>query len=126
VIGFLRFVVQEIGPDDDLPSVMLEGIALLEAKILAFGVREAYRRQGIGRALQEKAIYRAEELGCHQVRSHSSGSYAENHRMKLAMGFGVHPIRRGEDERGAYFILPLRKFMLRHPLERSDLQDKFD
>jgi GNAT superfamily N-acetyltransferase len=109
IAGFLRFVVQEIGPDDDLPSVEVDGIPLLEAKVLAFGVLEAFRGQGIGRALQDGAIRRAEELGCYQIRSHSSGSHAANHRLKLAMGFGIHPIRRDEDKRGAYFILPLKR-----------------
>lgn len=105
--GFLRFVVQEIGVDDDLPSVVHDGARLLEAKTLSFGVAEAYRRRGIGRALQEAAIIRATELGCYQVRSHCGGGNTANFALKLAMGFGVHPIHRGNDERGVYFILPL-------------------
>ncbi len=80
---------------------------LLEAKILAFGVLPAYRRRGIGRALQEAALSEAVRLGCYQVRSYSGGNNGENHRLKLAMGFGVHAVIRGEDREGVYFILPL-------------------
>jgi GNAT superfamily N-acetyltransferase len=106
--GFLRFVVQEIGADEDRPSVELDGKPLLEAKVLAFGVAERFRRRGIGRALQEEVLGRAAEMGCWQVRSHSSGANVENHRLKLSMGFGVHPIVRGDDKQGVYFIMPLR------------------
>jgi GNAT superfamily N-acetyltransferase len=108
VVGFLRLVVQEIGPDAGCPPVRLDGRALTEAKILAFGVAPTARRRGIGRALQGAAIERARALGCHQVRSHSGGTNTANHRLKLALGFGVHPITRGDDVAGAYFILPLR------------------
>lgn len=108
IVGFLRFVTQEIGADEDRPLVTLDGLPLVEAKVLAFGVVEAHRRRGIGRALQEAALARARELGCYQMRSHSSGSNEANHRLKLSMGFGVHPIVRGADARGVYFIMPLR------------------
>lgn len=108
IAGFLRFVIQEIGPDMDCPPVIFEGVLLTEAKVLAFGVDPAYRRQGIGWALQESLLGRAKKLGCYQVRSHSSGSNEANHQLKLAMGFAVHPIVRGEDKRGVYFIMPLK------------------
>jgi GNAT superfamily N-acetyltransferase len=107
VAGFLRFVVQEIGPELDRPPVTVGDRVLTEAKVLAFGVLPASRGRGLGRALQEATIARAAELGCHQVRSHSGGSNLANHRLKLSLGFGVHPIVRGEDTLGAYFILPL-------------------
>ena len=110
VAGFLRFVVQEIGPELDRPPVMLDERTLTEAKVLAFGVLPAFRERGIGRALQEAAIARAARLGCHQVRSHSGGANTANHRLKLSLGFGVHPIVRGEDTTGAYFVLPLRGY----------------
>ena len=105
--GFLRFVVQEIGPDSDCPPVTLNGVPLLEAKVLAFAVDPARQRQGMGRALQEALLHEARRLGCYQVRSHSGGDHPANHQLKLAMGFGVHPIVRGADRRGAYFIMPL-------------------
>jgi GNAT superfamily N-acetyltransferase len=101
-------VIQVIGEDDELEAVTLDGAALLEAKVLAFGVPPAYRRHGIGRALQEHVLVAAKQLGCYQVRSHSSGSHSANHRLKLRMGFGVYPIQRGDDRRGAYFVMPLR------------------
>ena len=107
-LGFLRFVIQTIGPDMECPAVLVNGAALTEAKILAFGVAPEWRKQGVGRALQEAAILHARALGCYQVRSHSSGDADANHRLKLAMGFAIHPIVRGEDNQGCYFLLPLR------------------
>jgi GNAT superfamily N-acetyltransferase len=108
IVGFLRFVVQVIGPDDGLPPVQGEGKALAEAKILTFGVVAEVRNQGVGRALQLAGITWARELGCYQVRSHSDGVRHANHHLKLSLGFAVHPIERGEDKRGVYFIMPLR------------------
>jgi GNAT superfamily N-acetyltransferase len=107
IAGFLRYVVQQIGPDMGCPPVTLGGKPLTEAKVLAFAVDSTYRRKGFGRALQEDVVRRAREAGCYQVRSHSSGSNEANHRLKLSMGFGIHPIVRGDDSKGAYFILPL-------------------
>lgn len=107
ILGFLRYVVQPIGPDNDCPPVCLEEKYLREAKILAFAVRQAYRRRGIGRALQERLIEIARTDGLYQIRSHSGGESSANRALKLALGFGVHPIIRGDDHRGAYFILPL-------------------
>ena len=64
------YVVWEIGPHDrGHPPVKRDGKALTEAKIIAFGVPSAQRRQGIGRALQEHVLRRARALGCYQVRS---------------------------------------------------------
>jgi len=109
ILGFLRFVIQDIGPDTDCPPVQWKGENLREAKVLAFGVLPAQRQQGIGRHLQEAVRQRAQELGCYQIRSHSSGDNLENHQIKLSLGYGVHPIIRGDDRRGVYFILPLRR-----------------
>ena len=109
ILGFLRFVIQDIGPDMDCPPVQWKGETLREAKVIAFGVLPDRRRQGIGRNLQEALRQRAQELGCYQIRSHSSGDNLENHQLKLALGYGVHPIIRGDDRRGVYFILPLRR-----------------
>jgi GNAT superfamily N-acetyltransferase len=109
ICGFLRFVTQDIGADADCEPVMFNGTALIEAKVLAFGVLEEYRRQGIGRALQAYALRYATHLECYQVRSHSSGGNRANHHLKLSMGFGVHPILRGDDRRGVYFVMPLRR-----------------
>lgn len=109
IVGFLRFVCQEIGPDTDCPPVQFQGKNLQEAKVLAFGVLPLQRRHGIGRALQEALRQRAQALGCYKIRSHSSGDNIENHQLKLSLGYSVHPILRGEDRRGVYFILPLRQ-----------------
>lgn len=115
VVGFLRLVVQRIGDDEkdfDAGAAGFQkavaGSPLLEAKVLAFGVDPAQRRRGIGRLLQLFAIRRARDLGCWQVRSHSAGESQENHRLKVSLGFAVHPISRGDDRSGAYFLLPLQ------------------
>ena len=87
IVGFLMFVVWQIGPHDrGHPVVRRDGKALTEAKIIAFGVRTAHRRQGIGRALQEHVLRRARAFGCYQVRSVSGPSRRANHQLKLAMG----------------------------------------
>ena len=109
VVGFLRFVLQDVGPDTDCPPIQWKGKNLREAKVLAFGVLPHERRQGIGRKLQEALVQRARVLNCYQIRSHSSGDNLANHQLKLSLGYGVHPIIRGDDHRGVYFILPLRQ-----------------
>ena len=109
IVGFLRFVVQEIGPDMDCPPVQWKGETLREAKVIAFGVLPEQRLQGIGRKLQEALRQQAQALGCYQIRSHSSGDNLANHQLKLSLGYGVHPIVRGADQRGVYFVLPLRR-----------------
>ena len=107
IVGFLMFVVWEIGPHDrGHPPVQIAGETLTEAKIIAFGVREAQRRQGIGRSLQEWVLKRARELGCYQVRSVSNPAYRENHQLKLSMGFGVEPLEHGKQS--LVFVMPLR------------------
>ena len=108
IVGFLRFVLQDIGPDMDCPPIQWKGKNLREAKVLAFGVLPLQRRQGIGRKLQEALRQRAQLLDCYQIRSHSSGENLANHQLKLSLGYGVQPVVRGDDRRGVYFILPLR------------------
>ena len=106
IVGFLMFVVWEIGPHDRRhPVVQRGGKALTEAKIIAFGVPSAYRRRGIGRALQEHVLHRARALGCYQVRSVSRWTRQANHQLKLSMGFAVEPMER--DEPSLAFIMPL-------------------
>ena len=65
---------------------VVDGRPLTEANIIAFGVKQLYRKQGIGTALQEHTLRRAKAPGCYQVRSTSDGDHPENHRLKLAMG----------------------------------------
>ncbi|RKU32383.1 hypothetical protein C6496_24190 [Candidatus Poribacteria bacterium] len=106
IVGFLMFVVWDIGPHDrDHPPIQVDGQTLREAKIIAFGVKEAYRRQGIGKALQEYTLKRAKELDCYQVRSVSDMDHPENHQLKLSMGFAVEPMER--EEPSLTFIMPL-------------------
>jgi GNAT superfamily N-acetyltransferase len=107
-VGFLRFVVQPIGPDADCPALEFRGEILKEAKILAFGVRQDQRRKGIGKRLQVAAIESAQDAGCYQIRSYSAGNHPENHQLKQALGFGAHPVVRANGENGIYYVLPLR------------------
>ena len=107
VVGFLMYLIWRIGPNDrNHPPLAVDGAPLTEAKIMAFGVKEAYRRQGIGRALQEHVLRQAKALGCYQVRSVSTGDHPENQQLKLAMGFAVEPMER--DTPTLAFIMPLR------------------
>jgi GNAT superfamily N-acetyltransferase len=92
-VGFLAFIVQEIGPADGVPP-----LGLTEAKVLAFGVSVASRGRGIGTALQRRALERARELGCYQVRSVTDARREENVRVKIRLGFGAHPTIRHVDE----------------------------
>ncbi|NOK70710.1 MAG: hypothetical protein GFH27_549357n73 [Chloroflexi bacterium AL-W] len=52
VIGFLRYVIQDIGAEEAVPPITRNGTILREAKVIAFGVAPDKRRQGIGGALQ--------------------------------------------------------------------------
>lgn len=107
IVGFLMFVVWDIGPHDrNHPPIQRHGKVLKEAKILAFGVKEGYRRQGIGTALQEYTIKQAKMFGCYQVRSVSGENYPENHQLKLSMGFAVESMER--DEKCLAFVMPLK------------------
>lgn len=106
-IGFLRYVIQEIGVEEDQPAVTLQGKKLTEAKVIAFGVASKHRRLGIGRLLQEKLIEQGKAKGCYQIRSHSSASNQANHQLKLSMGFAMHPLINDGKKDGAYFLLPL-------------------
>jgi GNAT superfamily N-acetyltransferase len=109
VCGFLRFVTQVIGSEEDHAPVSFDGRELVEAKVLGFGVLPQFRRKRIGVRLQEQLIARARELGCFQIRSYSSGENIENHMLKLSMGFAVHPVVRGGDLGGVYFLKCLKE-----------------
>ena len=107
IVGFLMFVVWDIGPHDrDHPPLQIQGKTLREAKILAFGVKKEYQRQGIGTALQEYTIRQAKLYDCYQVRSVSGENHPENHHLKLSMGFAVEPMER--DEKCFAFVMPLK------------------
>ena len=107
IVGFLMFVIWDIGPNDrDHPPIQMYGKTLREAKILAFGMKEGYRRRGIGTALQEYTIEQARLFDCYQVRSVSSDNHPENHYLKLSMGFAVEPMER--DEKCLAFVMPLK------------------
>ena len=107
-IGFLYYVTQAIGVEEDRPAVIFNGNPLTEGKVIAFGVAAANRRQGIGRQLQTRLITECQTQGCHQIRSHSGDDNAENYQLKLSMGFAMHPLVPGQGKDGAYFLLPLQ------------------
>ncbi len=103
VVGFLRFGIQWIGPEESCPPLALDGALLTEAKIHAFAVREERRGQGMGTALQQWAIQRAKALGCYQLVSHTSYDNAANLHVKLSLGFAAHP-----ENQSVRFLMPLR------------------
>lgn len=110
VAGFLRIVLQPIGPEAHCPPLEVKATMLIEAKIHAFAVREEFRKRGIGRALQQKAIQRAQELGCFQLSSYSPYECTANHRLKLGLGFAAQPethFEEGREVKGVYFLMPL-------------------
>ena len=107
LLDFSCLLCGDIGPNDrDHPPIQIEGKTLKEAKILAFGVKKGYRRQGIGTALQEYTIKQAKLFDCYQVRSVSGENYPENHHLKLSMGFAVEPMER--DKKCLAFVMPLK------------------
>lgn len=106
-VGFLRYVIQAIGSDAGLDPVQFQDQTLREAKVLAFGVVKAMRRQGIGTRLQQTLIDESRRAGCYQIRSHSSLDNKANHQLKLSLGFAVHPLPSTPEKDGFYFVLPL-------------------
>ena len=118
-VGLLKLVVHRIGADMGTPEVSHRGSVLYEGKVMEFVVRPEHRRRGIGRGLQKAAIAKARELGCYQLRSHSGGDRVENHQLKLSLGFAIDPIIRGDDDKGAYFLLPLQVNVEREQITRG-------
>ena len=113
VAGAIRFAVQPIGPEARCPVVHLRETPLTEAKIHVFAVRPVSRCRGIGTQLQRWVIARARGLGCHQVASYSCYDKEANWHIKLLLGFAVQPeVHKpevhGDNEKGAYFLMPLR------------------
>lgn len=107
VVGILRLIVIPIGPEDNLPAVMVDGQELLQGKVKNFFVLPDFRRKQIGTKLQKAAIDLAKSLHCCQLASFSYSHSRENHALKLRMGFTVRPETRGKDRHGLYFIMPL-------------------
>ncbi len=107
IVGVIRLIVIPIGPEDNLPAVVIDGEELLQAKVMNFFVLPEFRRQRIGTNLQKSAIALAESLNCCQLASFSYSHNRENHALKLRMGFTVRPETRGNERHGLYFIMPL-------------------
>lgn len=112
-IGFLRFVIQVIGQEEQRPPVIgLHGQALTEGYVEAFGVLPAYRRQGIGEALQYAAIAYCRAQHCYQIRSRSPITSVENYALKLKMGYAIHP----SHENDSYYFIKVLE-----PASRQDM-----
>ncbi|MEM8529433.1 MAG: GNAT family N-acetyltransferase [Chloroflexota bacterium] len=92
VVGFLRYVIQNIGVEEDRAPVTRKDITLLEAKVIAVGVTPNRQRQGIGRALQEHLIQACRTQHCFQIRSYSYTANIANWQLKLSLGFTIHPL----------------------------------
>jgi len=103
-VGVLRLITHRLGEDEERPPIAFEREALIEGKVVAFEVVRECRRQGIGRALQERAMEIAREEGCHQLRSTIWYSSPENFSLQLSMNCGVQP---GLVDDSAYSILAL-------------------
>jgi len=103
-VGVLRFVAQRLGEDEERPPIVFKGKTLIEGKVISFGVVPEYRNQGIGRALQERAVELAREEGCYQLRSRSWYHSQANFHLKMSMGCGIHPSLQDDS---VYFIIVL-------------------
>ena len=103
-VGFLRFIIQRLGEDEERPPIVFNDKTLYEAKILAFGVLPEARNHGIGRVLQEAAQTHARELGCYQIRARSDYVNVANYHLKIAMGFCIQPSLVDDS---VYFIMTL-------------------
>ncbi|MCA9913880.1 MAG: GNAT family N-acetyltransferase [Anaerolineae bacterium] len=115
VIGHLSLKVQalvvpatEWNHNKEESLLNAAGEALRETFVQTFAVEEAYRRRGMGTALQTAAIEATRASGCYQMRSWSSADRPANYALKLQMGFAVHPttyaLPDGRLISGVYFI----------------------
>ncbi len=100
-IGFLRFVIQEIGHDVGRPPIVQNGRTLTEGYVEAFGVDPEHRRRGVGTALQAYAFAYCRQAGCHQMRSRSPVSSTENYALKIAAGYVIQP----SSENDSYYFI---------------------
>lgn len=103
-VGFLRYLIQVIGAEAGRPAVLHDGEQLLEGYVEAFGVDPRQRRRGIGTALQRCAALECRMAGCHQMRSRSPVTCAENYALKIAAGYVLHP---SHEDDSYYFLLRL-------------------
>lgn len=103
-VGFIRFVIQEIGRDAGRSPIVHGGAALREGFVEAFGVEPSTRRRGVGTQLQTFAAERCRQAGCHQMRSRSPVTSTENYGLKINAGYTIHPSTENDSY---YFMKPL-------------------
>jgi GNAT superfamily N-acetyltransferase len=103
-VGVLRLVTQRLGEDEERPPIVFKGETLIEGKVISFGVVPECRNQGIGRALQERAVELAREEGCYQLRSRSWYRSQANFHLKISMGSGIQPSLQDDS---VYFVIVL-------------------
>ena len=69
-IGFLRFVVQRLGEDEERPPIVFRGRTLYEAKIIAFGIQPSLENDSVyGKDANLKTIPAAESPNIHENRT---------------------------------------------------------
>lgn len=113
VVGHISLEKQVLSVPSQPPTAMsLGGKVLWESYVQTFSVEEAYRRQGIGTALQQAAVELSREEGCYQMRSWSSLDKDANYALKFGLGFtfcpGIFTVpRTGEQIPGGWFIKKL-------------------
>lgn len=92
----------------DKPVERAPGVPLRETFVMSFSVAVAFRRRGLGRALQRAALELTREQGCCQMRSWSSLDKPANYALKLSLGFAMHPATHeawnGMLVSGVYFV----------------------
>jgi GNAT superfamily N-acetyltransferase len=103
-VGFLRYLIQVIGAEEGRPAIMHNDAPLREGFVEAFGVDPQLRRRGIGTALQQHAARQCRNAGCHQMRSRSPVTSAENYALKIKAGYVLHPSHENDSY---YFLLRL-------------------
>jgi len=102
-VGFLRFVIQELGRDAGCTTIVHGSAPLREGFVEAFGVEPSRRRSGIGTQLQTFAADYCRHAGCHRMRSLSPAASTENYALKIRAGYTLHP----SSENDSYYFAKL-------------------
>lgn len=107
LVGCIRYCIQPIGKEQNIPPIMQNGVKLKEAKINVFAVDKSYRNQGIGKRLQLKVIEDAKINNCNQIASYSTFDKVENYSVKLGLGFCIQPEIQADGTMGSFFLMKI-------------------